>query len=93
MVQPRALTGGRGGVGATVWDGALVLTAYLASQAPGSFDGMMLLHYMLFQSSWSCTFYPDIYCCTDSVPNYYKIIEKELPVPTACKALPGNPQS
>jgi hypothetical protein len=40
--QPRALTAARGGVGAIVWDGALVLAAYLAGQLPGSFDGTVL---------------------------------------------------
>ena len=38
-VQPIALTAARGGVGAVIWDGALVLTAYLAVQPPGSFRG------------------------------------------------------
>ena len=37
--QPRALTAARGGVGAVVWDGALVLTAYLASQPADRFRG------------------------------------------------------
>lgn len=37
--QPRALTAARLGVGACIWDGALVLAAYLAAQPPGTFAG------------------------------------------------------
>lgn len=38
-MQPRALTAARLGVGACIWDGALVLAAYLAAQPPGTFAG------------------------------------------------------
>ena len=37
--QPRALTAARLGVGACIWDGALVLAAYLAAKPPGTFAG------------------------------------------------------
>ncbi|KAK9844006.1 hypothetical protein WJX81_001714 [Elliptochloris bilobata] len=37
--QPRALTAARLGVGACIWDGALVMAAYLAAQPPGTFAG------------------------------------------------------
>ena len=40
--QPRSLTAARLGVGACLWDGAFVLTAYLASQPAGEFAGMLL---------------------------------------------------
>lgn len=40
--QPRSLTAARLGVGACLWDGAFVLTAYLASQPKGAFAGMLL---------------------------------------------------
>lgn len=40
--QPRSLTAARLGVGACLWDGAFVLTAYLASQPTGAFAGMLL---------------------------------------------------
>ena len=37
--QPRSLTAARLGVGACLWDGAFVLTAYLLTQPSGTFTG------------------------------------------------------
>lgn len=37
--QPRSLTAARLGVGACLWDGAFVLTAFLLAQPPESFTG------------------------------------------------------
>lgn len=37
--QPRSLTAARLGVGACLWDGAFVLTAYLSTQPPDTFAG------------------------------------------------------
>lgn len=39
VLQPRSLTAARLGVGSCLWDGAFVLTAYLATQPPGTFAG------------------------------------------------------
>lgn len=37
--QPRSLTAARLGVGACLWDGAFVLTAFLLTQPPATFTG------------------------------------------------------
>ena len=39
--QPRSLTGARLGVGACLWDGAFVLTAYLAAQPADTYAGRL----------------------------------------------------
>jgi hypothetical protein len=40
--QPRSLTGARLGVGACLWDGAFVLTAYIAAQPADTYAGGLL---------------------------------------------------
>ncbi len=40
--QPRSLTGARLGVGACLWDGAFVLTAYIAGQTADTYTGGLL---------------------------------------------------
>lgn len=45
--QPRSLTGARLGVGACLWDGAFVLTAYIAAQPANSYAGKLSL--LLFE--------------------------------------------
>lgn len=40
--QPRSLTGARLGVGACLWDGAFVLTAYIAAQPVDTYAGEFL---------------------------------------------------
>lgn len=39
--QPRSLTAARLGVGACLWDGAFVLTAYLLTQPSDTFTGII----------------------------------------------------
>ena len=60
--QPRSLTGARLGVGACLWDGAFVLTAYIAAQPADSYIGkvplllfkLILLKCLVWQESMGC---------------------------------------
>ncbi len=51
--QPRSLTGARLGVGACLWDGAFVLTAYIAAQPVDTYAGGFLGNCTLLSFSFA----------------------------------------
>ena len=51
--QPRSLTGARLGVGACLWDGAFVLTAYIAAQPVDTYAGGVLGNWIVMSLSFA----------------------------------------